>query len=172
MRDTVMIAVRAAFWLKGCLTLHGRRSKTAKHVFDNVIRPDPKGVALDLGRHMTIAEVPCEPYELMRLWVRDVDDRLGRRANDEPRPVLELNAVSIDHRDRRGQIEQYLVALIADQADAPTVAMIEIERDRAGCKVLRPFTCASVHGRPLRHSSHINRGSSVVPWAAPTQVHR
>jgi len=133
MRDTVMVAVRPAFGLKGCLTLHHRRSEAAKHVFDDVIRPNPKRVAADLGRHMTVAEMPRESRELTRLWMSDVDDRLSRRANDEPRPVIELYTVSIGHSDRARQIEKYLVALIGDQADAPTMAMVEIERDRVGC---------------------------------------
>ena len=167
-----MVAVRAAFRLKGCLTLHSGRSETAKHVFDDAIPPYPKRVAADLGRHMTVAEMPRESHELTRIRVSHVEDGLGRRANDEPRPVLELHAVSIGHRGRGGQIEKYFVALIGDQEDAPTVPMVEIERDRAGGKFLRPFTSASMRDRPLRHRSHVNTGSSVVPWAALTRVHR
>src|SRR5262245_37632616 len=120
-RDTVMVAVRAAFGLKGCLTLHTRRAEAAKHVFDDVIRPNPKRVAPDLGRHMTVAEMPRESHELARLGVSDVDDGLERRSNDEPRPVVELHAVSIGHCDRGRQSEKYLVALIGDQSDAPTM---------------------------------------------------
>src|SRR5262245_2103437 len=121
---------------------------------------------------MTVAEMPRQSHELTRVRVSDVDDRLGRRSDDEPRPVIELHAVSIGHCDRGGQIEQYLVALIGDQTDAPTMPMIEIESDRAGCKFLRPFTSASVNDRPLRQSSHVNTGSSVAPSAPLTRVHR
>jgi hypothetical protein len=167
-----MIGVRAAFGLESCQKLHSCRSEAAQHVFDDVIRPNPKSIAADLGRHMTVAEMPRESRELTRLRVSDVDNGLGRRSNDEPRPVIELHAVSIGHRDRSGQIEQYLVALIGDQADAPTMPMIEIEADRAGAKFLRPFTSAPMNDCPLRHSSHINTGSSAVPWAALTPVHR
>src|SRR5262249_26631660 len=102
----------------------------------------------------------------------DVDDGLGRRSNDEPRPVIELHAVSIGQGDRGRQIQKYLVALIGDQAEAPTVPMIEIERDRAAGKFLRPLTGASMKDCPRHYSSHINTGSSVVPWGALTRVHR
>ena len=172
MPDTVMVVVRAAFGLKGCLKLHNRRSEAAKHVFDDVIRPNPKSVAADLGRHMTVAEMPRESHELTRLRMGDVDDTLGRRSNDEPRPVIELNAVSIGHCDSGGQIENYLVALIGDQAHAPAMPMVRIESDRAGGTFLRPFSDASMNDRPRRHSRHINTRSSVVPWAALTRVHR
>src|SRR5262245_6057134 len=172
MRDTVMVAVRAAFGLKGCLTLHNRRSEAAKQVFDDVILPNPKGVAANLGRHMTVAKMPGEPHELTRLGVSDVDDGLGRRSNDEPRAIIELHAVSIGHRDRSGQVEQHLISLIGDQADPPTMPMVEIERDRAGCAFLWPFTSASMNDHPLSHSSHISTGSSAAPSAALTRVHR
>ena len=158
-----MVAVRAAFGLKGCLNLHYRRPEAAKHVFDDVIRPNPKSIAADLGRYVTVAEMPRESHEVTPLWVSDVDDGLGRCSNDEPRPVIELHALSIRHCDRDGQIEKHLVALIGDQTNAPTMPMIEIESDRASCTFLRPFTSASMNDCPWRHSRHINTGSSVVP---------
>ena len=65
-----------------------------------------------------------------------------------------------------------LVALIGDQADAPTMPMVKIEGHRTGGKCLRPFTSASMHERPLRHSSHVNTGSNAAPWAALKPVHR
>src|SRR5262245_30019339 len=102
---TVMFAVRADFGLKGCLTPHKRRSEAAKHVFDDVIRPNPKRVAADLGRRMTVAEMPRESHKFTRSWMSDVDDRLGRRPNHEPRPVVELQTVSISHGDGGRQIE-------------------------------------------------------------------
>ena len=120
-----MAAVRTAFWLEGRLKLHNRRSEAAKHLFDDVVRPYAKSLTPDLGRHMPVAEMPRESHELTRIRVSDVDDGLRRRSNDEPRPVIELHAVSIGHRDRCGQIEKYLVALIGDQADAPTMPMVE-----------------------------------------------
>src|SRR5262249_54066343 len=106
---TVMVAVRAAFGLKGCLNPYHRRAEAAEHVFDGGIRPMPKRVAADLSRHMPVAEMPREPHELIRVRVSDVDNGLGRRSNDEPPPVLELHAVAIGDCDRSGQIEKQLV---------------------------------------------------------------
>ena len=150
----MVVAVRAAFGLKGCPELHDRCAEAAQHVFDDVIRPNPKRVATDLGRHMTIAEMPCQSHELTRLRVSNVNDWLGRRSNDEPRPVVELHAVAIGHGDRGGQIEKYLVALVGEQTDAPAMPMIEVESDRAGRQFVRPFTGASMNDRPKRQDSH------------------
>ena len=167
-----MAAIRAAFRLECRLKLDNRRSEAAEHVFDDVIRSDTKSLTPDLGRHMPVAEMPRESHELTRIRVSDVDDGLRRRSHDEPGPVIELYAVSIAHCDRRWQIEKDLVALIGHQSESPTMPMVEIESDRAGCKFLRPFTGASMNDRPLRHSCHISTRNSVVPWAALTRVHR
>jgi hypothetical protein len=129
MREAVMVAVRAAFGLKRSATVHNRRSEATQHVFDDVIPANPKRVGADLGRHMTVAEMPRESHEVRRLWVRHVDDRLGRRSNDEPRPIIELDTIAIRHGYRAGQIQKYLVALIGDETNASTMPMVEIEGD-------------------------------------------
>ena len=100
------MVVRAAFGLKGGVKLQNRRSKAVKHVFDDMIRPNPKSVGANLGRHMAIAEMPRQSHELTRFPVTDVNDELGGRSNHEPRPIVELHAVSIGHCDRGGQIEK------------------------------------------------------------------
>jgi len=168
----MMAAVGTAFGLKACVMVHKRRSEAAKHVFDDLIRPNPKRVAADLRGHMTVAEMPRESYELTRLRVRHVDDGFGRGSNDEPRSVVELDAVPIGHGDRGGQIEKYLAALIRDQTEAPAMPLIEIESDRASGTFQRPFTSAPMSDCPQCHSSHISTGSSVVPLAALTRVRR
>ena len=166
-----MAAIRAAFRLECSLTLDDRRSEAPQHVFDDMIWPNAENLTPNLGRYMPIAEMPREAHELMRLRVTDIDDGFGRRSNDEPRPVIELHAVTIGHCDRGGQIEKDLVALIGNQAHAPTMPMVKIERDRAGCNFPRPFTRASMNDRSLRHSSHISTRNSVVPSEARTRVH-
>src|SRR5262245_22440211 len=108
MRGTMMVVVGAAFGLKSGLPLHNRCAQRTKQVFDDAIPPNPKSVSADLGRHMTVAEVPRESHELPRIRMTYVDDALGRRANGEPRPVIELHAVLIGHGDRGRQIEKDL----------------------------------------------------------------
>lgn len=91
MRGTVAVAaVRAAFGLKCRLMRHKRRSEAAKHLFDDVVRPYAKSLPPDLGRHMSVAEMPRESYEVTGTGVCDVDDGLSRRTHHEPRPVIEL----------------------------------------------------------------------------------
>ena len=173
-------AVRAAFRLKCRLQLDERGSKTAKHVFDDVIRSNAKSLAAQLGRHMPIPEMPREPHELTRILMGDVDDGFRGSSNDEPTSILDLQSVSIAHGGRGIQLEEHFVALIGDQADATTVPVVEGERQRIDRQLLRPFARASMNDGSLRpivtvsrcFSCHISTRNSAVPSEAPTPAHR
>jgi hypothetical protein len=169
-------AVCAAFGLESRLQRHHRRSEAAKHVFDHMIRSDTKNLTPDLRRHMPVAQMPRESHELTGICVCDVDHGLRCRANDQPPPVLKLQAVSIGHCYRFREIEENLVAVVGDQADTTTMPIVEVEGERPGRQLLRPVTGASMHDGPLRRGvangpistrSHINTKNSVVPSEAP-----
>ena len=123
----LMTAVSAAFGLKGRLQLNEDRSKPAQHVFDDVVWPYAERLASELGRDMSVAEMPRQTHELTDVVVSDIDNGLRSRANDEPTAVLDLQAVSIAHRGRGVQVKQHLVALIGDQADTTAVPIVVIE---------------------------------------------
>jgi hypothetical protein len=123
----LMVTVSAAFGLKGGLHLNEDRSKAAQHVFDDMIWPNAERLTSELGRDMSIAEMPRQTHKLTGVPVRDIDDGLRRRANDEPTAVLDLEAVSIAHRGRGVQVKKHLVALIGDQADTTAVPIVVIE---------------------------------------------
>jgi len=167
-----MPAVRAAFGLKGCLKLHHRSSEAAQHVFDYMIGPYPKRVTADLSRHVPVAEMPRESHELRGVCMTDVDDRLGRRSNDQPPSIVELNAVAIAHRDRGWKIQKQFVAFVGNEADAPPMPTVEIERNRTGGKRLGPLARTPMNDRPRLHSLHVNRGSSAAPLEPLTPVYK
>jgi len=127
MVTVLMAAVSAAFGLKGRLQLDEDRSKAAQHVFDDVIWPNAERLTSELGRDMSIAEMPRQTHKLTGIPVGDIDDGLRGRANDEPTAVLDLQAVSIAHRGRGVQVKKHLVALIGDQADSTAVPIVVIE---------------------------------------------
>ena len=176
----LMAAVRAAFRLKCRLQFDERGSKTAKHVFDDVIRSNAKSLTAQLGRHMPIPEMPREPHELTWILMGDVDDGFSRRSNDEPTSILDLQSVSIAHGGRGIQLEEHFVALIGDQADTTTVPVVEGERQRIDRQLLRPFARASMNDGSLRpivtvsrcFRSHISTRNSAVPSEASTPAHR
>jgi hypothetical protein len=129
MVTVLMAAVSAAFGLKGRLRLDEDRSKAAQHVFDDVIWPNAERSTSELGRDMSIAEMPRQAHKLTGIAVGDIDDGLRRRANDEPTAVLDLQAVSIAHRGCGVQVKKHLVALIGDEADTTAVPIVVIESE-------------------------------------------
>jgi hypothetical protein len=168
-----MAAVRAAFRLKCRLQLDERRSEAAEHVFDNVIRSNTKNLTPHFGQDMSIAEMPREPHELTRVLVGDIDHGLRRGPNDEPAPILDLQAISIAHCGRCVQMQEHLVPLVRDQAETTTVPIVEVEGERADRKLLRPFAGTSMDDGSLRPVTvrrclrrHISTGNSVVPSEA------
>jgi hypothetical protein len=155
----VSSAVRAAFGLENGLHLHEPRAEAAKQIFDHVIRPDTQHLIPNLRWQMTVAQVPREAHELTRVIVRDFDNRLTRGTNQEPQPVIELQAIAIRHRDRSRKIEEDLDMLIRDQADAATMTPDEIQRERAGRSRRRPITRAAMHACTMDDcvaTAHIN----------------
>ena len=127
MVTVLMTAVSAAFGLKGRLQLDEDRSKAAQHVFDDVIWPNAERLTSELGRDMSIAEMPRQTHKLAGIPVGDIDDGLRGRADDEPTAVLDLQAVSIAHCSRGVQVKKHLVALIGDQADTTAVPIVVVE---------------------------------------------
>jgi hypothetical protein len=85
-----VLAVRAAFRLKGSPHWREMRPETGQHRFDHVVRPDAEHPVANFGRQVTIAEMPGEPCQLLRLSVSDLDERFRRRPHYHPAPVIEL----------------------------------------------------------------------------------
>ena len=72
-------AVRTAFRLEGSLHPDQLGFETAKHILNDVVRPNAKNVALNFSGQMSIAKVPGKPHQLMRILVGYFNDRLGSR---------------------------------------------------------------------------------------------
>src|SRR5262249_46026928 len=125
-----MAAIRAPFRLKRRLQPHEGRPEAAQHVFDHVIRSDAKALTADLGRHMTVAEVPGKQYETTVMAVCDVDHRFRGRPDDQPPPVIELQAIAIAHRDRSRQIEEDVIALVGHETRTTPVPIVELQSER------------------------------------------
>jgi hypothetical protein len=127
MVSMLMAAVRTAFGLKGRLRLIEDRSEAAQHIFDDVIWPNAERLTSELGRDMSIAEMPRQTHKLTGIPVGDIDDGLRGRKDDEPTAVLDLQSVSIPHCSRGVQVKKHLVALIGDQADTTAVPIVVVE---------------------------------------------
>jgi hypothetical protein len=63
---SVMMAltVGAAFRLESALYRLKMCSEAAEHIFDHVVRPNPKSMLSDLGWQMPITQVPAKAHQL------------------------------------------------------------------------------------------------------------
>src|ERR1700675_1309000 len=59
--------ISAAFGVERRLDLDDARAEPLHHFLDDMVAPDPKTVARDLRRQMTIAEMPSEANQVERI---------------------------------------------------------------------------------------------------------
>jgi hypothetical protein len=67
----------------------------------------------------------------MRIVVTDFDDGLRSGPHLQPPPVLQLQAVSVGHRDGFRQVEKDILSLVGSQSNAAAVTRIKIESESA-----------------------------------------
>jgi hypothetical protein len=128
----VMMAVAtisAAFGLKRGLHHYQMRSETTQHGLDHVIRSDTKDLVSNFGRQMPVSQMPGKTHKLIGIFMPDFDSFFGSGLYPEPPPILELQAVSVGHRDCFRKIEKDIFALVRGETSAATMARIEVESE-------------------------------------------
>jgi hypothetical protein len=135
----VGVTVSAALGLEGGLDLSEIRSEATKHIFDDVVGPNPKNVVSNFSRQMSITQVPGKAHQLYRIFSCDFYKILGSSLDLYPPPVFQLQSISISHRNRLRKIEENIVALVCGQAKAAAMARVKVESKRACRLFLRPL---------------------------------
>jgi hypothetical protein len=120
-------------------------SEAPEHLFDHVIRPDAKNRISDLGRQVTVPQVPSNAHQLPEIGVPDLDDELRRGLNPDPSPIVELEPVAVGHCHRLREVEKDLLALIGSEAHPAAVTGVEIERERPSGVFRWPVTEQSMN---------------------------
>ena len=100
-----MVPIGAALGLEGGLHLHNISSETAEHILNHMVGADAKDLFSNFRRQMPISQMPGKAYKLMGILMPDFDNKLRSRLNFEPPPVVELQAISIGHRNRLRKVE-------------------------------------------------------------------
>jgi hypothetical protein len=135
----IMTAVCSALGLERSIDLPENGAEPVKHILDHMVQTDTKGVVSNVGRQMTIAEMPCKAHKLAMIFVRDLDNRFRGRPNHEPPPIVKLHTIPISHGDRFRKIKKDILALIRREPNPAPMARIEIECDSACGIFLRPM---------------------------------
>src|SRR5882672_3294277 len=145
----VMVAVAAVcatLRLERDLYLHEIRSETAEHILDYMVGANAKNVVPNFRRQMPVSQMPSKPHKLMRIFVPDFDDGLRGGVDLQPPSVVQLQAISIRHRDSFRQVEKHIFTLICSQANAAAMACVKIESERACRFFLRPMSSGAMNG--------------------------
>ncbi|HTB13242.1 MAG TPA: hypothetical protein VK752_16780 [Bryobacteraceae bacterium] len=135
----IMTAVCPALGLERSIDCPENGAEFVKHILDHMVRTNTKAVVSNVGRQMTIAEMPCKAYKLATIVVRNLDNRFRGRLNHEPPPIIKLHTVPICHGDSFRKIEEDILSLIRCEPNPAPVPGIEIERDSACGIFLRPM---------------------------------
>src|SRR4051794_25065532 len=77
-----------------------------QHLGDDVVTPDSQRLGGDLRRQMTIAEVPGEADQMLRIPALDFDQRFGGGNDLDQAAVVEHQRIAAAQRERLLQIEQ------------------------------------------------------------------
>ena len=147
-------AVGAAFGLKRGLHHYQMRSETTQHGLDHMVRPDTKNLVSNFGRQMPVSQMPGKTHKLIGILMPDFDNLLGSGLDPEPPPILELQAVSVGHRNRFRKIEKDIFALIRGETNATAMARVKVESESTRGLFLGPVPGAAMDGS--RVDSHIS----------------
>ena len=104
-----------------------------------MVGPESENLVSNFGRQMPVSQMPGKTHKLMGIFMTDFDNKLGSGLNLEPPPILELQAVSVGHRNRFRKIEKDVFALIRSQPNAASMSPVIIESKSACSLFLRPM---------------------------------
>src|SRR5258706_14491207 len=85
----------------------------------------------------------------MAILMPDFNDLLGGRLNPQPASVVELQSISVCHRDSFGKIEKNIFSVIGGQANATTMTRVKIEGESAHCLFFGPVSSGTLEGSVL-----------------------
>src|SRR5580700_9938976 len=86
--------IGAAFGIKRRLDLDDARAQPLHHRLDHMIAADTQALRHELRRQMTVAEMPSDPDQMMRIGSLDLEQRLGRGDDLDQPAILEHQRVA------------------------------------------------------------------------------
>lgn len=126
------LGISTAFGVERRLDLDDLRAQALHHGLDDVIAPDTQSLGHDLGRQMTVAEVPGDSHQMLRIVTADLQEMLRRRDHLDQPAVFEHERVAAAQSDGMFEIEQEVKPARAVHGHAPPMAIVEVEDDRVG----------------------------------------
>jgi hypothetical protein len=148
----VMVAagIGATFRIERRLDFDHARAQPLHHRLDDMIAADPKPLRHDLRRQVTVAEMPGDPDQMVRIAAANLDQRLSRGHYLDQASIFEHQRISAAQRNRGFEIKQEFEPARARHRHPPSVPIVEIEHDgvgrRLGPAVLCHYLGCANHG--------------------------
>ncbi|MGX1169069.1 hypothetical protein AB7M16_005335 [Bradyrhizobium sp. USDA 372] len=124
------IGIGAAFGIERRFDLDHTRAEALHHRLDDVIAANAQGLGQDLRRQVTVAEMPADADEVVRIAAADFQQRLGRRDHLDQPSILKHQRIAAAQCDGILQVEQEFEAPRSRHRHATTVPIVEVEHDR------------------------------------------
>ena len=124
--------ISAAFGIERRFNDNDPRAESANHVLDHMIASDAQALADNLRWQMSIAEMPGDPHQMMRIGAADFHQRLGRSDDFDQPPVFQHQRIAAAQRDGFFQIQQEFQPARSRHRHTAAMTVVEIEHHRIG----------------------------------------
>lgn len=152
--------IGAALGIERRLDLEHAGAKTLHHRLDDMVAADAQPLRHDLGRQMTVAEMPGDPDQMMRIAAADFEQRLRRGDHLDQAAVLQHQRIAAAQGDGIFKIEQEFEPARPRHRHPPPVPVVEIEHDGVG-RGVRPAMLPQNLGRADHRCLRVMRWSAM-----------
>jgi hypothetical protein len=138
--------IGAAFGIEGRFDLDHARAQSPHHRLDDMVAPDAQAARRDLRRQMTVAEMPGDPNQMLRIGAANLGQRLRRRDNLDQPVIVEHQRIAAAQHGGIFQIQQEFKPARACHRHPPPMAIVEIEHDGIGRRLAPAMLAADLRG--------------------------
>lgn len=144
--------VGTAFRIKRGFDLNDARTESANHILNDVIAPYSQPFSDNLRGKMTIAEMPRNADQMLRITPADLEKLFGRAYDLDPPSVFQDERVAATKRYGFFQIEQEFQPTRRGYGHTAPVTVIKPEHNRIGrrtgpSRLSQHISCADQCGR-------------------------
>jgi hypothetical protein len=138
--------ISATFGIEWRFDLDHARAQSLHHRLDDMVAPDTQAPRRDLRRQMAVAEMPGDPNQMLRIGAANFGQRLRCRDDlDQPVIVEHQRVTAAQHRGIF-QVEQEFKPARTRHRHSPPMAVVEIEHDRIGWRLVPAMLAADLRG--------------------------
>jgi hypothetical protein len=138
--------IGAALGIERRFDLDHACTQSLHHCLDDMIAPDPQAARRDLCRQMTVAEVPGDPDQMLRISTANLDQRLRRRDDLDQPGIVKHQCVAAAQDGGIFQIEQEFESARPRHRHPPAMTIVEIEHDGIGRRLIPAMLAADLRG--------------------------